>query len=94
LLTVLPQTPSSTDRPYAAEEVAVSEELISIPRSGLLPFREAAAYLTVTPATLRARTDAGEVACVRISKRNTRWHVDDLDAYIARLRAESAGRAR
>jgi hypothetical protein len=89
------RTPASADRPKVAEDVVVSEnDLISVPPSGLLPCREAAAYLTVTPDTLRKVTDAGDVACVRISERNTRWHVDDLDDYIARLRAESAVRAR
>jgi len=54
---------------------------------GLMTLDEAAAYLGVAKITLRRWTRQGELACVRIGKReDRRFRRADLDAYIHRNR--------
>lgn len=63
---------------------------ISIP-SPLLKEHEAAAYLTISVATLQRLRKAGRIAHINLSERQIRYRKDQLDEYIAQNEVDSRG---
>ena len=56
----------------------------------LLSEADAAKYLSICPRTLWGLRASGEIAFLRVG-RSIRYDVNDLNAFIARLKAETRG---